>query len=140
MSDLWGAVAFFCLATGAAMGCAFLGLRTVCQLLGVGKLGTFVVDVLFGFLCGGFVFLCALAVDHGSLRLYQGVLQGLGAWATVTALGPGCRWVVRAVKKFFCRLSAFWDGAWRKMRGHFPAPKAQKGKARKKTGKKQKKQ
>ena len=54
-------VAVFCLATGAALGCLFLLFQGMSQLLGLKKLGAALVDVLFCCLCGGFVFLCALA-------------------------------------------------------------------------------
>ena len=50
-------VAVFCLATGAALGCLFLLFQGMSQLLGLKKLGTALVDVLFCCLCGGFVFL-----------------------------------------------------------------------------------
>ena len=79
---------FFCLATGAAMGCLFLLFQGVGILLGAKKLGTALLDLVFCCLCGGFVFLCALAVDSGRLRLYQAALQGLGAWAAA-ACPPG---------------------------------------------------
>ena len=46
-------VAVFCLATGAALGCLFLLFQGMSQLLGLKKLGTALVDVLFCCLCGG---------------------------------------------------------------------------------------
>ena len=83
--------AVFCLATGAALGCLFLLFQGMSQLLGLKKLGAALVDVLFCCLCGGFVFLCALAVDSGRLRLYQAALQGRGAWCGEAAFGPLAR-------------------------------------------------
>ena len=59
---------------------------------------------VFCCLCGGAVFLCALAVDNGHLRLYQAVLQGLGAWCVVVALDPWVRKGSQAPKKIF------WEG------------------------------
>ena len=70
------------------MGCLFLLFQGVGILLGAKKLGTALLDLVFCCLCGGFVFLCALAVDSGRLRLYQAALQGLGAWAAAASLGP----------------------------------------------------
>lgn len=131
---------FFCLATGAAMGCLFLLFRGLAALLGLRKFGTGVLDLLFGCLCGGFVFLCALAVDSGRLRLYQAALQALGGWAVAVSLGP---WIDKAAKKL---RSSFWrlSGVLRRwmvfLRGLFPKPKRPKGSKGKKTGKKPKKQ
>lgn len=131
---------FFCLATGAAMGCLFLFFRGITLLLGLGKLGTGVMDIVFCCLCGGFVFLCALAVDNGRLRLYQAALQALGGWAAAAAMGP---WVEKGIKrliKSFWRLSGVL-GRWLTfLRGLFPKPKGPGRKQGKKTGKKAKKQ
>jgi hypothetical protein len=131
---------FFCLATGAAMGCLFLLFRGLAALLGLRKFGTGVLDLLFGCLCGGFVFLCALAVDSGRLRLYQAALQALGGWAVAVSLGP---WIDKGAKKL---RSSFWrlSGVLRRwmvfLRGLFQKPKRPKGSKGKKTGKKPKKQ
>lgn len=106
-------VAVFCLATGAALGCLFLLFQGMSQLLGLKKLGTALVDVLFCCLCGGFVFLCALAVDSGRLRLYQAALQGLGAWCVVAAFGPLARRGIARLRKIFgklCSLLGRWAG------------------------------
>src|SRR5699024_10130286 len=104
MSGLGWPVLSFSLASGAALGCLFLLFRGFSRLLGLKKLGTALLDVLFGGLAGGFVFLCALAVDSGRLRLYQVLPQALGAWAAVTALGPWTRRGAGALQKIFCRL------------------------------------
>ncbi len=108
MSGQVMAVAFFCLATGAALGCLFLLFRGISLLLGLGRLATGLFDAVFCCLCGGIVFLCALAVDNGHLRLYQAVLQGLGAWCVVVALGPWVRKGSQALKKFLGRFGPFW--------------------------------
>lgn len=78
----------FCLATGAAMGLAWLLCRVLRQALGAGRIATALADVLCCLLCAGTVFLSALAVDKGRPRLYQLALQGLGGWAAYTALRP----------------------------------------------------
>lgn len=104
-------VVFFCLATGAALGCLFLLCRTVCGFLRLGKWGVAAVDLLFCCFCGGFVFLCALAVDSGRLRLYQAGLQSLGAWAAVAALGPWQRKAVRVLEMIFCKVRKLF-GKW----------------------------
>ena len=57
MSGLEWPVLSFSLASGAALGCLFLLFQGMSQLLGLKKLGTALVDVLFCCLCGGFVFL-----------------------------------------------------------------------------------
>ena len=140
MSGQVMAVVFFCLATGAALGCLFLLFRGMSLVLGLGKLATGILDAVFCCLCGGVVFLCALAVDNGHLRLYQAALQGIGGWCTVTALGPGLQRASRALKKFFGKVWAFLAGRRGILWGLFPtrgAPSEQRGK---KAGKKPKKQ
>lgn len=132
-------VAVFCLATGAALGCLFLLFQGMSQLLGLKKLGTALVDVLFCCLCGGFVFLCALAVDSGRLRLYQAALQGLGAWCVVAAFGPLARRGIGRLRKIFgklCSLLGRWAGI---LLGHLRQGAATRAHPGKKTGKKLKK-
>lgn len=80
--------AFFCLGTGAALGVLFLLVKAVGLALRGGRLYTFLSDLAFGIFCGAVVFLCALAVDKGRMRLFQATLQLAGAWAAVTALDP----------------------------------------------------
>ena len=46
---------------------------------GFRRLGTALLDLLCCCLCGAWVFLCALAVDNGRLRLYQAALAGPGS-------------------------------------------------------------
>ncbi len=133
-------VVFFCLATGAALGCLFLLFRGIAALLGLKKLGIALFDLLFCCLCGAFVFLCALAVDSGRLRLYQAALQGLGAWTVVVALGPWTLKGSRRLRSFFKNLSAFLTGRLGFLRGLFPRGKDMEKKRKKKTGKKPKKQ
>lgn len=133
-------VVFFCLATGAALGCLFLLFRGFAALLGLKKWGTAAMDLLFCCVCGGAVFLCALAVDSGRLRLYQAALQGLGAWAAVKALGP---WIVggaRRLKNIFWKLWALLAGRMGFLRGLFQRGKSTGKNPGKKTGKKVKKQ
>ena len=73
--------AFFCLATGAALGCLFLLCKVARILLHAGKLCTAALDVLFCSFAAAAAFLCALAVDHGRPRFFQLFFR---AWA----LGP----------------------------------------------------
>ena len=127
MSGLGWPVLSFSLASGAALGCLFLLFRGFSRLLGLKKLGTALLDVLFGGLAGGFVFLCALAVDSGRLRLYQALPQALGAWAAVTALGPWTRRGAGALQKIFCRLWRLLGAAAGFLRGLFGQERAQRG-------------
>ncbi len=96
---------FFCLATGCALGMLFLLLKALRLGLSAGKILTAVLDVLFGIICGAVVFLAALAVDKGRLRLLQAVLQMAGAWAAITAFDPAVCALGRAFswikRKFF---------------------------------------
>lgn len=132
-------VAVFCLATGAALGCLFLLFQGMSQLLGLKKLGAALVDVLFCCLCGGFVFLCALAVDSGRLRLYQAALQGLGAWCVVAAFGPLAHWGIARLRKIFGKLFSLL-GRWAGIPlGHLRQGAATRAHPGKKTGKKLKK-
>ena len=119
MSGLSLPVLFFCLATGAALGCLFLLFQGVRMLLGGGKALKALFDLLFGAAAGGFVFLCALAVDRGFLRLYQAVFQGLGFWAAVRGLGWLVEGAVRFLQKIFGRFLALWARLGRFLRGHF---------------------
>ena len=139
MSGLTVPVLFFCLAKGAALGCLFLLLRVVRQLLGAGKGLTFLLDLLSGALAGAFVFLCALAVDRGFLRLHQLVLQGVGAWAAVQGLGGVVEALVRRAQKIFCKLLAVLARGGRFVKGLFPKPDPGKPEKKKKTRKKKKK-
>lgn len=132
-------VAVFCLATGAALGCLFLLFRGLSCLLGLKKWAAALLDALFCCLCGGFVFLCALAMDAGRLRLYQAALQALGAWCAVTALGPLWSRCTAALRKTFCRLWGLLAGTAGILRGFFHAGKGRRGLPGKKTGKKRKK-
>lgn len=138
MSGLTVPVLFFCLATGAALGCLFLLFQGFCQLLGGGKWMLALLDLLFGILAGGWVFLCALAVDRGFLRLYQVVFQGLGAWACVTALWPLVSRGIGGLKKIFCKVGALLRKGGSILLGLFQKGRAPKGKDRKKTRKKKK--
>ncbi len=97
MTGAGAPVVFFCLLTGAALGALFVVLKALRLGLSAGRLLTALLDVLFGIVCGGVVFLSALAVDKGRLRLIQALLQGLGAWAAVTALDPAACALGRAV-------------------------------------------
>lgn len=132
-------VLFFSLATGAALGAAWALLRGVCRLLGLGPLAAGFCEGLFGCLAGGFVFLCALAVDSGRLRLYQALPQALGAWAAAAALSSLSQKAGSSLRKSFCRLWAFWAGASGFVRGLFPAGRGPERSRGKKTGKKPKK-
>ena len=93
------------------------------MLLAGGKALKALFDLLFGAAAGGFVFLCALAVDRGFLRLYQAVFQ---AWASGRRSGAWDGWVegaVRFLQKIFGRFLALWARLGRFLRGHFPRPK-----------------
>lgn len=100
--------AFFCLGTGAALGLLFLLIKAVRLALRGGKLLTAIFDLLFGIFCGAAMFLCALAVDKGRMRLFQAGLQLAGAWAAVVALDPfisGLGMAIRRALAFLCRLA-----------------------------------
>ena len=124
MSGLEWPVLSFSLASGAALGCLFLLFRSFSRLLGLKKLGTALLDVLFGGLAGG---------------LYQVLPRALGAWAAVTALGPWTRRGAGALQKIFCRLWRLLGAAAGFLRGLFRAGKGPKGYRGKFSGKKGKK-
>ena len=88
MNGLSLAAGSFCLCSGAALGCLFLLLKLVRTLLRCGRLATALLDIAFCLFCSAAVFLCALAIDKGRLRLAQAVLQALGAWGAIAALDP----------------------------------------------------
>ena len=130
---------FFCLGTGAALGCLLLLFRAVRILCRAGKLMTALLDILYCCLTAAAVFLCALAVDKGRLRLLQVLLQFLGGWAAVTALGPFVFGTALRLKKIFCKVSAFF---WKKcsfFTAHFHRKKPKSAKSPEKTQKKRKK-
>ncbi len=132
-------VFFFCLGTGAALGCLYLLFRAVCILTRAGKILTAVLDVLFCCLCAAVVFLSALAVDHGRLRLFQAGLQLLGGWAAVSALGPFVSGAAGRARKIFCKVSDFFRRGWVFLTAHFRRRKPKPVEKRKKTAKKPKK-
>ena len=85
------------------------------------------------------VFLCALAVDSGRLRLYQAALQGLGAWCVVAAFGPLARRGIARLRKIFGKLFSLL-GRWAGIPlGHLRQGAATRAHPGKKTGKKLKK-
>ena len=102
--------AFFCLGTGAALGLLFLLCKMVRIGLGAGPWLTAALDVLFCLICGAVVFLCALAVDKGRLRLFQAALQSLGAWAAVVGLDPLAQRAGRGIGLLRCRVAALLTG------------------------------
>lgn len=121
-----------CLATGGALGVLFLLLKAVRLALGAGKWATAFWDVAFGAVCGAVVFLTALAVDKGRMRLLQGALQVLGAWGCVVALDPFVSRVGRGIRAFWLKL---WGLLLRPVRwawGKVPKPKPQKRRGGKK--------
>lgn len=129
----------FCLATGAAMGCLFLLLRVFRIFLCAGKLLTAATDVIFCCVCAVAVFLCALAVDRGRLRLLQVVGQAIGAWAFVTVFEPLFAW---AAKRFSRMKSKFHDVLYKRFKvfaGVFCRTTHNCGKSRKKQTKSHKK-
>lgn len=130
---------FFCLATGAAMGCLLLLFQCLRILLHTGKWATALLDLLYCCLCAMAVFLCALAVEKGRLRLFQAALQLLGGWAAVQALGPLTSGAAVRLRKILCRIGAFFRRAWGRVSAHFPAKAPKQKKKQKKTEKKLKK-
>ncbi len=130
---------FFCLATGAALGGLFLLFRALRILLHAGKVLTAVLDVLFCCLCAASVFLCALAMDHGRLRLFQAVFQLLGGWAAVQALGPFTDWLAGKGQKIFCRISALFRKGKTFLTSLFQRRRRKPAKKRKKARQKPKK-
>ena len=139
MKEITGELLFFCLGTGAALGCLLLLFRAVRILCHAGKLGTALLDILYCCFTGAAVFLCALAVDRGRLRLLQALLQLLGGWAAVTALGPFVSGIARRLEKFFRKISGFFRKRCSIFTSHFQRKKPKSAKNRKKTGKMRKK-
>lgn len=134
---------FFCLATGAALGCLFLLCKVLRILLHAGKLCTAALDLLYCCFCAAAVFLCALAVDRGRLRVFQVVLQLAGGWAAVAALDPFVSSAARGIRFLFCKVLAFFRKRTAFLAGHFhrkrPAEKKRKGKRGRKAKKAKKK-
>lgn len=131
--------ASFCLASGAALGCLFLLCKALRLLLGMKKWSVAVLDVVFCCFCATAVFLCALAVDRGRLRLFQLCFQALGAWTAVVALDAPVSWLVARVRKIFCKLSAAFHRFGGILRAHFPKKPVSKAKKPQKRNKKAKK-
>lgn len=139
MSAGAGETLVFCLGAGAALGCLFLLFRGIGLALGLGKAGQAVLDALFCCLCGGAVFLCALAVDRGRPRLAQMVLQGLGAWAAVAALGPWALGLAGRLGRLRCRAGAFFRRQRAKAGAVFREKRRERREKREKSRKKRKK-
>ncbi len=111
--------ACFCLMTGAMLGGLFLGCKLLRGLLYGGRFCAAVLDVLFCLVWALTAFLCALVIDKGRLRMFQVVLQGLGAWGTIVALDPFVngltglmRRIGRQVIKWIRRPMVFLMGRW----------------------------
>ena len=130
---------FFCRATGAALGCLLLLFRVVRILFRAGKFTTALLDILYCCLCGAVVFLCALAVDRGRLRLLQALLQFLGGWAVVTAFGPFVSGIALRIRKIFCRVSSFFHEKCKTFTSHFHRKRPKSAKIPEKSQKKRKK-
>ena len=139
-------VACLCLMTGAMLGGLFLFFKLSRGLLYGGRLMTAVLDVLFCLIWALTAFLCALVVDKGRLRMFQIVLQVLGAWGAVVALDPFVNGVTGMVRRFGRRLWGwlsrpvrFLRKRWRKKLADMRARRAERRKAApkgKKPGKK----
>ncbi len=127
---------FFCLASGAALGCLWLAFQALGILLRAGKLLTAFLDVLFCCLCAAAVFLCSLAVDKGRLRLFQAGLQLLGGWAAVLVLSPFTSRLAGLLRKCFCKVSGFFKRTFAFLIPHFRPRRRKKRKNRGKAGKK----
>lgn len=113
--------ACLCLASGALLGGAFLAMKLARLLLRGGRVFLFISDLLLGPLCAVTAFTVALAIDKGRLRLFQVVLQGLGAWGAVCALDPlisgaaaGLRRLAAGLRRFFHRRLFRPAAAWGK--------------------------
>ncbi len=142
MKSLTPELIFFCLGTGAALGCLFLLFQGARLLLGAGKLLTALLDVVYCCICAAVVFLCALAVDHGRLRLVQALFQAVGAWAAIGALGPFVQGLAAVVRKIFGRVSALFKRAGAFFGSHLRrrrAPARKNGEKTRQKGKKQQK-
>lgn len=140
MKNVSGELLFFCLATGAALGCLLLLFRALRILIRAGKLAAAVLDILYCCLCGAVVFLCALAVDRGRLRLLQVLLQLLGGWAVETALGPFVSGFAHRIRKIFSRVFSFFRKKWGIFTSLFHKRRPKSAKNLEKTKKKRKKQ
>lgn len=130
---------FFCLSTGAALGCLLLLFQAVRILLRPGRLFTALLDLLYCCICAVTVFLCALAMDHGRLRLFQAVFQLLGGWAAAAALSPLTGGLAGKLRKIFCKVSAGFQERRVFLAAHFRRRRAKPVKKSKKTGEKPKK-
>lgn len=96
-----------CLFSGAVLGGLFLAFKLLRLLLRGGKICAAIFDVLFGVICAVVAFLCALAVDKGRLRLFQVVLQLIGAWGAIASLDPLINGGVAWLRKMGSRLRRF---------------------------------
>lgn len=136
MSGFTLPAACLCLTAGAALGGLFLLFKLLRGLLYGGRLMTAALDVLFCLIWAIFAFICALAADKGRLRLFQLVLQALGAWGVVVALDPFVKGVTGAVRRFgrwlrewLSRPGRLLKKRWRKKRAEIITRRAEKRKA-----------
>lgn len=135
MSGFTLPAACLCLTAGAALGGLFLLFKLLRGLLYGGRLMTAALDVLFCLIWALSAFICALAADKGRLRLFQLLLQVLGAWGVVVALDPfveGATGLVRRVgrklREQLGRPGRLLKRCWRKKRADIIAKRAQKQK------------
>ncbi len=129
-------VLFFCLAAGAALGCLFLLLQSFRIAFHLGKLATAMLDLFYCCFCAVAAFLCALAVEHGRLRLFQVCFQILGGWAAINALGPFTAGAARLIRSVCVRVHRFFEGLFSRFAARFFPKRRKAAKKKEKTGKK----
>ncbi len=88
MRDLALRCTFLCLISGAGLGAVFLFCKVLRLGLGLRKWAVAVLDILFCLFSSLVVFLCALAIDSGRLRLFQAALQLTGGISVVLVFDP----------------------------------------------------
>ena len=144
MTGLTLPAACLCLMTGALLGGLFLFFKLLRGLLYGGRLCAAALDIIFCLVWALTAFLCALVVDKGRLRMFQVVMQVLGAWGTVVALDPFINGVTNIVRRFgrwlgkgLSRPASFLRKRWRIKRADMKAKRDERRKAaqsRKKPG------
>lgn len=116
--------ACLCLTAGVLLGGLFLFFKLLRGLLCGGRLMEAALDVLFCLIWALVSFLCALVVDKGRMRMFQAVLQALGAWGAVVALDPFISGITSLARRLGRRLRMWLGRPVRSLRGRYRAGKA----------------
>lgn len=114
------------LGVGVGFGAIFLLMKVMKIVLGIKKIGEAVLDIILCLISTIVIFLCALALDGGKIRLLQLLLHGIGALAVIWLLDPLVQGMARMVSKFGKNIKKFIFAKFKKISAKKKKKKASK--------------